>query len=130
MSKKVTEVQVAQENVSEQKEEEQIAVPSKREILAMFVNDAVQVGTNVPVGGWFVKFTDWRNNMNYGPYPLMVKTRKGQVQFQGFVPLDSLRAAAEYLWEHEVVPGTVDPGLKLDLSSGSNKMMSCWINRE
>ena len=101
----------------------------KRDIYCLLINEEVSV-KNVPVGGWFVKYTDFKTCESWGPIPLMTPTRKGQAQFTGYVGLDDLRATAEYQWEHDLEHGYVlVEAIGLDLSSGSNKMMSVWLVR-
>jgi hypothetical protein len=107
----------------------------KRNIHCLLVNDTVST-KGVPIGGWYAIYRDFKSEKSWGPIPLMTPTKNGQAQFMGFVDIDDLRSTAEYEWDHTLQHGEVASneegsrlGISLDVSSGSNKMMSVWITK-
>lgn len=126
--KQLTVPSEAEEAVAVLETVDTIHVGIKRNIYCLLINEEVMSGSNAPVGGWFVQYINFSTQQVWGPMPIMTSTRKGQAQVSGFVRLEDLRPMVEFQWEHELEHGKVThPGQGLDLSSGSNKMMSCWI---
>lgn len=121
-------VKVEQEVPAETSEEQVEVEVRSRDLYCLLINDSVQMGTGLPVGNWYAYYINFKSTEAYGPYPLLATTRTGQAPFSGYVAMDSLRAAAEFLWKRLYnKQEDMDQETSLNLVSGSNKMMSCWL---
>lgn len=109
--------------------EEQSGMSQVRDVYCLFVNDAVDLNTKVPLGNWYVVFLNFSSPAFDGPYPLTAPTRGGEKPYSGYVSTDTLRNVGEFLYQRLVERGFDSvPTVQLDLVSGSNKMMSLWIS--
>jgi hypothetical protein len=104
-------------------------LPAKREkqpVYTLLINDQLAVigEGKVPTGSWYCAFCDLQNGNMHGPYPLLVKTSKGQTVLSGYVTIDNAKSVASMLYQEYSRNNWKEPVSPLFLEDAVHKFMS------